>query len=46
LRNRHILSNLGEILRRLVFLIVATIAGIRRQSDRPPEVEKAIGICR
>jgi len=29
-----------------VFLIVATIVGIRRQSDRPPEVEKAIGICR
>jgi hypothetical protein len=30
----------------LVFLIVATIAGIRRQSDRPPEVQKAIEICR
>jgi hypothetical protein len=29
-----------------VFLIVATIAGIGRQSDRLPEVEKAIEICR
>jgi hypothetical protein len=28
-----------------VFLIVATIAGIPRQSDSPPEVEKAIAIC-
>jgi len=27
-------------------LIVATIAVIRRQSDTPPEVEKAIAICR